>query len=104
RSDTTLERHPWIAQSLVKAFEAARKLAFEELFEESALRTMLPFQIEHVREMIELMGDDPWAYGLAANRDTLSTFLQLAVAQGLAPATITIEDLVVPSTLDGHRL
>jgi 4,5-dihydroxyphthalate decarboxylase len=99
-----LEAHPWVARSLVKAFAAAKALALPELFDESALRTMLPFQLDHAREMLELMGPDPWPEGVGPNEPALSMFLAMAKTQGLVPQSLRLEDLFAPSTLEHFRI
>ena len=42
-SAAVLERTPWVAQSLHKAFEASKQLAYADLFETTALKTSLPW-------------------------------------------------------------
>jgi 4,5-dihydroxyphthalate decarboxylase len=100
----TLEVHPWVAQSLVKAFAAAKELALSDLFDESALRTMLPFQLDHASEMIDLMGPDPWPEGVVRNEPTISMFLSMAKAQSLVPESLQVIDLFAPSTMDRYRI
>jgi 4,5-dihydroxyphthalate decarboxylase len=99
-----LEKHPWVARSLYKAFVVAKDLAWRELEEESAPSTMLPFQREHLTQAIGLMGPDPWQYGLEPNEPVLSRFLELAASQGLIPESITCQSLFAPSTLGEHRV
>ena len=46
----------------------------------------------------ELMGQDFWSYGLAANRKVLETFLRHHHAEGLSPRLLTPEEMFHPST------
>src|SRR5262249_26566382 len=39
------ERNRWIAQTLVKAFEAAQQLTYQDLDATAAIKTMLPWQV-----------------------------------------------------------
>jgi 4,5-dihydroxyphthalate decarboxylase len=94
------EAHPWVAQSLYKAFLLAKQEAVERLYDSSALRFMLPWLIQQLEEARQLLGDDHWPYGLAANRDTLATFLRYHHEQGLSPRRVEPEELFVPESLE----
>jgi 4,5-dihydroxyphthalate decarboxylase len=99
-----VDRHRWLAQSLFKPFDAAKDLAYEALGEESALATSLPFQLEQAEQTALLMGADPWAYGLAANHETLAAFLDLARAQGVIETALEPAALFSATTLDPYRI
>ena len=98
------ESHRWIAQSLLKAFLAARDEAYADLRQTAALKAMLPWLIAHLDEVTREMGDDFWPYGLDRNRETLSTFLRYAHEQGLAKDRLHPEDLFAPETLEAFRI
>lgn len=91
-------RHPWLARSLLKAFDAARVRALSGLDETAALRFMLPWLYEEVRRTRELMGGDFWPYGIARNEQTLRTFLRYSFDQGLAAKPWEPEELFAPGT------
>ena len=99
-----LDREPWVARSLLKAFEAAKDICVRGLAEESALQTSLPFQTSQWEAAISLMGPDPWAYGVEDNRETLNAFLRMATTQGIADSSLSVEALFAESTLTGHRI
>jgi 4,5-dihydroxyphthalate decarboxylase len=98
------EAHPWIAQSLMKAFTAAQRVAYTELAEMTALKTMLPWLVAHYEQTRATMGDDFWPYGLSHNRTTLQTFLRYSFAQGLLPREPEVEELFAPETLHTSRI
>jgi 4,5-dihydroxyphthalate decarboxylase len=98
------ERHPWVARSLYKAFDAARREVYDDLRQTAALKTMLPWLIAHVEEARREMGDDFWPYGLEANRHTLTTFLRYAHEQGLAGERLEPEQLFAPETLEAFKV
>jgi 4,5-dihydroxyphthalate decarboxylase len=98
------ERHRWIAQSLAKAFLTARDEAYADLRQTAALKSMLPWLIAHLDDVTREMGDDYWPYGVERNRETLSTFLRYAHAQGLAKERLREEDLFAPETLEAFRI
>ena len=78
------ERHPWIAQSLFKAFNESKRVCQETMYEFSALKYMLAWSIDEMEKEREVLGEDPWAYGLDANRHILETLIQYSHEQGFA--------------------
>jgi 4,5-dihydroxyphthalate decarboxylase len=78
------QRHRWIAQSLYKAFLAARDDAYARVYDSSALRFMEPWLIQHLEEARQLLGPDYWSYGVAANERVLDAFLGYHHDQGLS--------------------
>ncbi|MCC5948370.1 MAG: hypothetical protein JJT89_07915 [Nitriliruptoraceae bacterium] len=99
-----LERHPWVAQSLTKAFIDAKRLAIGGIEDAPALRWTLPFLLEAVEQGAEVFGDDPWPYGLDANREALTVFLRYMREQGLIHRDMQLEELFAPSTLVQSRI
>ena len=93
------EANRWIAQSLYKAFSAAKARVYENLYTTSALTTMLPWQIAEVEEVRRQMGDDWWSYGFADNRHVLETFLRYHHEQGLSKRRLSPEELFAPETM-----
>lgn len=85
--------HPWAAESLYRAFCAARDLAVDGLYDTDALRVALPFLIDHVEETWRVFGKDFWAYGVEPNRPTWAAIGRFVHEQGLAPRAVTPEDL-----------
>jgi 4,5-dihydroxyphthalate decarboxylase len=97
--------HKWMAQSLTKAFQESQKVAYQELYDTTALKTMLPWLTAHVEETRDLMGtDDFWPYGFAANRAVLETFLRYSHEQGLTPRRLRPEELFAPETLETAKV
>ena len=96
--------HPWVAQSLQKAFAEAKRHARADLDATHALASMLPWQVAHVEEARRELGDDWWPYGFAANRAVLDTFLRYHHAQGLSKRRLAPEDLFAPETLEAFRI
>jgi 4,5-dihydroxyphthalate decarboxylase len=90
-------RHPWVAQSLTKAFTSAQEIAYRDLSDTTALKVMLPWLTAHVEATREAFGTgDFWAYGLERNRETLRTFLRYSHEQGLSPRLLEAEELFAP--------
>ena len=98
------EKHPWVAQSLYKAFLQAKQEAYEDLFETAALKFMLPWLIRNAEDTRELMGEDFWSYGLEPNAHGLATFLRYSHEQGLAKRLLTPQELFVPEALEAYKI
>ncbi len=94
------QAHPWVAQSLTKALQLAKRDAEARLYDSSALQVMLPWLLQELEATKALLGPDYWSYGLAANRSTLETFLRYHHDQGLSPRLLTPEQLFAPESLE----
>ncbi|AKS34869.1 4,5-dihydroxyphthalate decarboxylase [Mycolicibacterium goodii] len=99
RSDV-YERHPWVAQSLYKAFLAARDDAYARIYDSSALRFMEPWLIQHLEDAKQLLGQDYWSYGVAENHSALEVFCRYHHEQGLSRKRYGPADLFAPETLE----
>jgi 4,5-dihydroxyphthalate decarboxylase len=98
------ETHPWIAQSLYKAFVLAQREAYEDLYETAAVKFMLPWLVRHAEDTRALMGKDFWPYGVEPNAHGLSTFLRYSYEQGLAKRLLTPQELFVPEALESFKI
>ncbi|MGH2361651.1 MAG: ABC transporter substrate-binding protein, partial [bacterium] len=94
--------HPWIAESLYKAFAQAKELCLTGMRFSSALRYMLPWLQSDLEELNEIFGPDPWPYGLGPNHHVLTTLVQYLVEQRLLRRAMPLEELFVPLTLIGE--
>jgi 4,5-dihydroxyphthalate decarboxylase len=101
---TLAEKHPWLPGAVYKAFEQSKQAAIELLNDTSATKVTLPFVEERLVEARDLMGDDFWSYGVAANRKTLENFLTHHHSQGLSPRLLKVEELFHPGTLETFKL
>jgi 4,5-dihydroxyphthalate decarboxylase len=98
------EENRWVAQSLYKAFVAAQRVTYEDLYVTAALKAMLPWLTAQVEETRALMGEDFWPYGFAKNRKTLATFLRYHHEQGLSKRLLTPEELFAPETMEEFKI
>ena len=99
-----VETHPWIAMSLLKAFEAAKSLSVARALEVTAPRFPIPWCFEHARRAQDLFGTDHWPYGVEGNRTTLEAFLRYAHEQGVCHRLLTPEDLFPQQVLARVRV
>ena len=90
------DEHPWLRGALLAAFERAKELAVERLWETSELLLTLPFLGEHAERTVALMGADFWPYGLDPNRATLELFLRYLGEQRLIGRPPPLEALFPP--------
>jgi 4,5-dihydroxyphthalate decarboxylase len=98
------EKNPWIAQSLFKAFNESKRLCQETMYEFSALKYMLAWSIDEMEKEREILGEDPWAYGLEANRHVLETLVQYTHEQGLISKRLEVNSLFAKSTLEDFKI
>jgi 4,5-dihydroxyphthalate decarboxylase len=98
------ERHPWVAANLMRAFEEAKRRSLERFDDVSASRFPLPWTWDELPRARELLGDDPWPYGLEPNRPTLETFLGFAHEQGANARLLQPEELFPESVLTDFRI
>jgi len=99
-----VEKHPWLPAAVLKAFEQSKRRCLEALEDTSATKVTLPFVEEELRAARELMGEDFWSYGLAANRHVLDVFLRHHHAQGLSSQLVSPEELFHPSTHESFSI
>jgi 4,5-dihydroxyphthalate decarboxylase len=93
-----IEKYPWVTTNLVKAFEQAKQLAYKRV----ANPRMVPLAWvrKAVEEQKELLGPDPWSYGLsAANRKNLETVQRYCQQQGLIKAIKPLDQLFADTDL-----
>jgi 4,5-dihydroxyphthalate decarboxylase len=93
-----VDKYPWVPTNLVKAFEEAKQIAYRRI----ANPRMVP--IAWVRtaleEQEEVLGPDPWAYGLTpANRKNLETVLGYTHQQGMISKTPPLDELFADTDL-----
>ena len=100
----TYQANRWLATSLLKAFTEAKRRAYAALYETTALKYMLPFLTEWAESSRQLMGDDPFSYGLRGNEQTLATFLRYSHEQGLCERLIDPAELFAAETLEASKI
>jgi 4,5-dihydroxyphthalate decarboxylase len=87
-----VDRHPWVPSSLFRAFEKAKAAAYKRM--ENPRRVPLAWFRHALEEQEELLGEDPWIYGLgAANRKNIETLMQYSQEQGFIEGKIGVEQL-----------
>jgi 4,5-dihydroxyphthalate decarboxylase len=92
------EQNQWAALSLYRAFCEAKAKFYKNIGEWELFS--FPWIRHALEEQRALMGDDPYPYGLRANRKVVETICQYSFEQGLTKAQAAPESLLAPSTLD----
>lgn len=98
--DEILEKYPWVAQNLYKAFVNAKELVYEGYDQTAALKATLPWLIPELERTREILGEDFWPYGLEKNRNTLEAMIQYSYDDGLIKKRLKVEDIFAKSTLE----
>lgn len=91
------EKHPFVASSLYNAMVESKRRQLETLRDTGELPYMLPWLFEHVQEIDEVFGGDPFPYGIEPNRPALEALVMWLHDQGMIPERIPIESLFVPT-------
>lgn len=99
-----LDRHPWIAMNLLKAFEEAKRRSVERAMEVTASRFPIPWVFDHASTAGSLFEGDYWPYGVDANRTTLEAYLRFAFEQGVCHRALCVEDLFPPQILSSFKV
>jgi 4,5-dihydroxyphthalate decarboxylase len=93
-----VDKYPWVATNLSKAFEEAKNIAYRRM----ANPRVVPLAWIRAawEEQEEVLGLDPWVYGLGpVNRRNLETILRYTHQQGLISRLMSIDDLFLDCDL-----
>ncbi len=93
-----VERHPWLAASVYKAFVAAKRLCMAELKQIGHLHATLPWLVSEVETTQALMGDDYWRYGVAENAREIEAMIRYSRDQGLIDRLLAPTELFAAAT------
>ena len=88
------EANRWIAMSLFEAYENVKRRARQRFISTGSLTVSLPWLADDLDEIEEVFGgQDPFVYGINANRKILETMIDYSVQQGLASRKVELEEL-----------
>jgi 4,5-dihydroxyphthalate decarboxylase len=87
-----VDKYPWVTTNLVKAFEASKQMAYRRV--QNPRMVPLAWVRTAVEEQEEVLGRDPWQYGLTpANRKNLETIQRYVHQQGMISKVRPLEEL-----------
>ncbi|MFC2073039.1 hypothetical protein ACFLUU_10180, partial [Chloroflexota bacterium] len=89
--ESILDEHPWVAVSLMEAFEESKRIAIERL--RQAPPTLMVFGQQYFKELEEVFGPDPFPYGLKANAKAFDMAQTFSVEQGLTERKQPLDEL-----------
>ena len=95
--------HPGLARAVYDGFCRAKDVTVEHYRKSQIfmnMDVMVPWFGDLMDENRQLMGEDGWPYGMAANRIAIDTFLRYFFEQGLCRRQLQCEDIFVPELLD----
>ena len=89
-----VEKYPWVPINLMQAFEQSKKAAYKRM--ENPRIVPLAWFRHFLEEQEEILGKDPWIYGLGeVNRKALETLMQYSQEQGLLGRKISVDELFI---------
>ena len=89
-----MEKHPWVAITMFNEFEKAKGVAMKRLTNPRIVP--LAWYREAWEEQEELLGSDPWEYGLTKkNCINLETLIGFAHEQGLIRRKLPLDELFI---------
>ena len=97
-----LERHPWVARSLVDAFTKAKEIGIKHVSD--TRRSFLAWYGAELEEERELFGADAWPYNIKDNRVALETMTRYAEMVGITERQLEIKELFAQSALRDEKL
>jgi len=89
-----VEKYPWVPINLMQAFEESKKAAYKRM--ENPRIVPLAWFRHFLEEQDEILGADPWVYGLGdSNRKNLETLMQYSQEQGLLGRKMALDELFI---------
>jgi 4,5-dihydroxyphthalate decarboxylase len=86
------ERHPWVATNMYKAFERAKALAMERMVNPRIVP--LAWYRESWEEQEQILGKDPWEYGLTErNAKNFERLVSYSYEQGVIKRRRALDEL-----------
>jgi 4,5-dihydroxyphthalate decarboxylase len=94
-----VEKYPWVPINLMQAFEESKTASYKRM--ENPRIVPLAWFRYFLEEQEEILGADPWVYGLGeSNRQNLQTLMQYSQEQGLLGKKMSLDELFVNTA--GH--
>jgi 4,5-dihydroxyphthalate decarboxylase len=90
-----LAESPQLPGLLYKAFDDARAHAVQELHQVAYFYIMLPWLVDNIKEVDDIMGKDYWTYGMENNREVIEMMCRYSYEQGISSRLLKAEELFV---------
>lgn len=92
------QKYPWAAFNLYTGFVKAKQHFNTRLAD--SIPAALFFGREYLAMTQEMFGNDPYPYGVKANRKMLESLIDFSHEQGLTTKKMTVQELFAESTLE----
>jgi 4,5-dihydroxyphthalate decarboxylase len=84
-----LDEHPWVAVSLLNAFEEAKRIAMTRMRNQ----TLFVFTNQYMEDVRRIFGADPFAYGVKRNLPAIDFVQTISVEQSLTKAKQPLNEI-----------
>ncbi|MGE5305701.1 MAG: ABC transporter substrate-binding protein [Alphaproteobacteria bacterium] len=89
-----VDQYPWVPVNLMRAFEESKRVAYKRM--ENPRIVPLAWFSHFLEEQEEILGRDPWVYGLGnENRKNIETLMQYSEEQGLIGRKLSLDELFI---------
>jgi 4,5-dihydroxyphthalate decarboxylase len=95
-----VEKYPWVAVSVYKAFVKAKALCMHELGQIGHLHATLPWPVHAYDHARKVMGEDYWSYGAHENKHALETLARYSFQQGLSVRQVPLDEMFAKPTYE----
>jgi 4,5-dihydroxyphthalate decarboxylase len=95
-----VEKYPWLAVNVYKAFLKAKALCMADLAEIGHLHATLPWPVYAYDHARKVMGEDYWAYGAHENKHALETLARYSFQQGLSVRQVALDEMFAKPTYE----
>lgn len=90
-----VDKHPWVPASMFRAFNTSKAMGMKRMADPAI--TPLAWYEKDWDEQLELLGPDPWEYGLtASNRHNFGTLLDFSYKDGVIKHPMKMEEFFTP--------
>lgn len=96
--------NPWLPGSVMKAFSKARTACLPALDDATALHITLPWLLAEAEWTRDVMGADPWPYGIEPNRKSIDALLRYHFDQGLSRRLLGIDEIFAAGAQTAFRV
>ena len=87
-----VDKYPWVPMNMMVAFEKSKQAAYQRM--DNPRVVPLAFFRDSWEEQFELLGSDPWVYGLNdTNRNNFETLARYSREQGMIKTEPNLDEL-----------
>jgi 4,5-dihydroxyphthalate decarboxylase len=87
--ESILDQHPWVAMSLMNAFEESKRIAMSRM----SHQTLYVFMTLYQDEIKKAFGGDPFKYGVKANAAAIDFVQTISAEQALTPRKQPLDEI-----------